>query len=170
MMLIGRSTTTSFVDSTVIVGVSYNYTVKAVNLVGEGSGATIYGIIVPLPALPRITGVVTNSDGSPVSGAKVSLENGSYGLTDANGRFNLSASNGQHTLTFSGSGFKTTSMDVTLTQENKSIGTIRLESSSEDNTVWIVAGVGVAGAAIILLLLFFVWKRRKKDEGEEEKK
>ena len=99
----------------------------------------------------------------------MSLENGSYILTDANGRFNLTASTGQHTLTISGSGFKTTTIDVTLTQGNKDVGTIKLESSFEDNTVLIEAVAGIAGTAIILLLLLVVWKRKKKDDKEEKK-
>jgi len=169
MVLIGKSTTTSFVDSAITAGVIYDYTVKAVNSIGEGEGATITGVTVPLPALPKIAGVIATQDGSPLSGAKVSLENGSYILTDANGRFNLTASTGQHTLTISGSGFKTTTIDVTLTQGNKDVGTIKLESSFEDNTVLIEAVAGIAGTAIILLLLLVVWKRKKKDDKEEKK-
>jgi hypothetical protein len=168
-VLIGKSTTTSFVDSAITAGVIYDYTVKAVNSIGEGEGATITGVTVPLPALPKIAGVIATQDGSPLSGAKVSLENGSYILTDANGRFNLTASTGQHTLTISGSGFKTTTIDVTLTQGNKDVGTIKLESSFEDNTVLIEAVAGIAGTAIILLLLLVVWKRKKKDDKEEKK-
>jgi TonB-linked SusC/RagA family outer membrane protein len=69
----------------------------------------------------RISGKVTNDEGTGIPGISVSVKNTNFGTaTDASGNYNLSANlkTGDYTLEFTGVGFKNSEQRLRVTNEN----------------------------------------------------
>ncbi|OIB55726.1 serine protease [Natrialba sp. SSL1] len=64
-----------------------------------------------------IEGTVTDTDGTPVDGATVDVEDGGSTDTDADGYYSTLAAPGEHTVTADAFGFEAESTDVTIEEE-----------------------------------------------------
>jgi fibronectin type 3 domain-containing protein len=158
-ILLGNSTTTTFIDRTVTPGSTYLYSVGAINAVGESPRSTFIVVTIPLPTL---CGRVVDSDGDGMAGITVALENGSSVETDAEGNFTIAASPGNHTLTISGQGIESQTVSVTIGNLNSDLGTITAQNESGGgNNLWLYVGVGVVAILAVAGIAFLMMRRKK---------
>lgn len=115
--LIASTSTTSYTDSNLGAASSFSYYVKARDASGNASGAS-NTVIVTIPL--TLTGTVTNSSGTALSGVKVSTggkgATGKSATTNSSGTYTLTGlSPGTYSLTYSLKGYTSTTLSVTLT-------------------------------------------------------
>jgi len=108
--------------------------------------------------LGTISGVITDMEGKPVSGVKVSLDDGASVFTDSFGAFTLTAPAGPNNITFSKMGWDSTTRTVEVVAgESVNLETISVKPSNP----LAVYGVVAAVAAVLIALLLYTFRRHK---------
>ncbi len=138
-------------------GTTYRVTLDAADLVGNtineswSFATTDMGLI---------TGVVTDKDGKPLAGVKVSLENGEHVMTNEAGEFTVTARAGQHNLTLSKLGWDGTTVTVSLQPgQTISLGSV---SVTPTNPLALYGVLAAVGAVTIVGVLYYYGRRGKK--------
>jgi titin len=156
---IGNSSLTTYVDITATPGSTYYYKVSASNVVGEGNQSVYATALVP--TLVPVTGKIVDANGNVLAGITVALENGSSVLTDAQGNFTILASPGSHTLTISGPGIGTKSVNASVGTSGLAIGNIAASMSNANDSTLSIVAVAVIAALLVVLLIVIVRRRQK---------
>ena len=105
-----------------------------------------------------LTGKVLDANGNGLAGITVALENGTSVLTDAHGNFTIMATTASHTLTISGPGISTKTVETAASTTGLTIGSISTSKASSDSTFVILA---VAMIAVLLAVVLIVMVRRR---------
>jgi len=112
--------------------------------------------------LGTISGVITDTDGKPVSGVKVALDNGASVVTDSSGAFTLTAPAGPNNLTFSKMGWDSTTRTVEVVAgESVNLETISVKPSNP----LAIYGVVAAVAAVLIAILLYTFRRHKPQKA-----
>jgi len=121
------------------------------------------------PGTYNITGRVTDTYGTPIILATVSLENGGSVKTGDGGYFSIPATTGNHTLTVSGDGWEAQTVEVTVGSEDLDVGTVQISPAPMDPLIWYGA---IAMALVIAAAMFayLIYGGRKQDRESKEKK
>jgi len=156
---IGNSTSAAFTDTTVASSSTYYYKVAAVNVTGLGPQSNALLVSVPAPQKVPINGVIKDSNGNPLSGITVKLEDGTTTTTNATGGFLLTALPGNHTITISGPGIETQTVPVTVGNQGVNLGAV----STKPTTDWMpVLAIMVIIFILLMIVVFFLRGRGKK--------
>lgn len=138
-------------------GTTYKVTLSAM----DGVGNTIQeSWSFTTTDMGTISGIVTDNNGNPLSGVKVSLDNGEHVITNAAGEFTAQARAGQHNLTLSKLGYDSKTVTVSLQPgQTLSLGSV---SVSPTNPLAIYGIIAAIGAVLIVVVLYFFGRRGKK--------
>jgi len=137
-------------------GTTYHVSVEAVDKVGNVVQETWSFTTTDRGT---ITGVVTDKDGKPLAGVKVSLDNGEYVVTNEAGEFITNARAGQHNLTLSKLGWDGKTITVSLSPgQTLSLGSVAVEPTNPLAIYGIIAAVG---AVLIVAALYYFGRRGK---------
>jgi len=82
-------------------------------------------------------------------------------LTDAQGNFTIMASPGSHTLTISGPGIGTKSVNASVGTSGLAIGNIAASMSNANDSTLSIVAVAVIAALLVVLLIVIVRRRQK---------
>ncbi|MDD1769949.1 MAG: fibronectin type III domain-containing protein [Methanomassiliicoccales archaeon] len=163
-VLIGNVTTLSFTDANIASGTFYNYEVCAVNGYGAGKMSGMIFVEVPMPV---INGTILYSDGVPVEGATVALDqNATLGTTDANGSFSLQAYAGTHHMTVWVNDRLLYEGDLSSPRGVYDMGNVSLSVSSDQGSgdsldmILLIVVVGVIAVAAVAGIVLI--KKRKR--------
>jgi len=126
--------------------------------VAGNASADTNGLSVP------VSGKVIDSDGNPLSGINVALENGTFVNTDSLGNFIIMCSPGEHTLTVSDPSISDRDLAINVGDSGLVIGNIEVMKSSAAtdmtmNLVFIAVGLVVT---VLVIFLALKWKKAKK--------
>ena len=134
-----------------------------------GFNSTSWGkvetIAATLPTAPPsaevpLSGKVVDGNGNGIAGVKVSLENGTYVITDDDGSFSIMASQGEHTLTFSGDNIEEATKNVTVEGMEFDLKSVSVTLCDDGgNTMLLVAIAGVIVAVMVAALVFVRMKK-----------
>lgn len=121
----------------------------------NGSGVPSVGSIVQMSAtaasVGTVTGTVTNTAGSPISGASVS-SGGNGAITGSDGGYTLQLPGGTATLTAALGGYQSASESVTVTSgQSTQAPTLQIQPTNPGNVTGSVvnsSGTGLAGASV----------------------
>jgi fibronectin type 3 domain-containing protein len=159
MILIGNSTSATFVDTATTAGSTYFYKVSAVNAAGEGNQSA--STSTSIPSMLPVSGKIIDSSGNGMAGISVALENGTSVTTDAQGGFVIMTYPGNHTLTISGSGIETKDVVVIVNAPGLALGNIAITKiGSGNNDVLVILAVVVIAALLVAGLLYMRQRKR----------
>jgi len=157
---IGDSLSSIFNDTAVEAGSSYFYKVSAYNEVGDGNYSSSISVLLPWPPIVPVAGIIVNNEGKGLIGVTVALENGSSVQTDIQGMFTIYASQGNHTLTVSGAGIQSRTLNIEVNGPDLRIGAINT-IEAPDSLEKIVSTVSITAIVITAIIILYLIKKKK---------
>lgn len=147
---------------------NYTLTVSASGYINERVPVTVNGALVDVgtitltssvPSTHNVTGTVIGSGGSPISGADVTVSDGTNtytATTNSNGNFTVTGvPDGSYTVTITAGGYNTYTDTVAVSGSNASIGTITMTASGGTTTYDVTGKVksgskSISGATVYM--------------------
>lgn len=147
----------TFVPSSALsYGTGYTATVTGEDLVGN---PITFSWSFTTTDLGTITGIVRNSNGNPLEGATVTLDDGQSFVTNATGRYYFQASAGTHELTIAKSGWASQTLQVDLAAgQFCEMGDLTMAPNDILTMLGIVAAVI---AVVIVGIMVYLGRHRK---------
>jgi ribosomal protein L40E len=148
---------------------------KVEDLKGNFDSDTMYVNITEIITLGSISGIVTNSDGNPIAGAKVKIENtSSETTTDGNGNYLIyDIPAGIYEITITRDGYKAQTLNNVVVVARQTTSDVVVTMAKEQTTsekedggfLWLFLVVVIVG---ILLVVYLLARPKKETEIVEE--
>lgn len=139
----------------------YTYYILSVSEMDSSAMDWPLEAFVPSEDICQLSGMVKDSIGAPLQGARVAAETGVYTHTDEQGRFTLDIEKGSRILSVIKQGYETEIMEIEVEGSRMDLDTIWLQEAHPDDGFPLLALLGsIAGLMVLALLL--TWARGKE--------
>jgi parallel beta-helix repeat protein len=139
----------------------YTYYILSVSEMDSSAMDWPLEVFVPSEDTCLLSGVVKDSLGTPMQGARVAVETGVYQNTDEQGRFTLEVEKGHRILSVIKQGYETEIMEIEVEGSRMDLDTIWLQEAHPDDGFPLLALLG-STAGLMVLALLLTWARGRE--------